>query len=113
MALDILEGDRLVVGSTEYLIRSVAEWDAHGFAGGSFALGKSVSCSTKRPPSISGGKRGAAAENLTGLTCTPLDPVTPEIAQTAGIDSPHELLQTFLGDGTDYMHLVLEEIKTS
>jgi hypothetical protein len=111
--VDIKEGDVLVVSSTDYRIKSVANWDSHGFAGGSFDDGLSVSASTKRPPEISDGKRGAAAENLTGLSCTPLDPVTPELAHTAGLQSPHELLQTFLGDGTDYVHLVLEELRTS
>jgi hypothetical protein len=111
--VDIREGDVLMVSSTDYRIKSVADWNSHGFAGASFDDGLSVSASTKRPPAITGGKRGAAAEKLTGLSCTPLDPVTPELAHTAGLQSPHELLQTFLGDGTDFVHLVLEEIKTS
>jgi len=111
--VDIKEGDVLTVSSVDYRIRSVAEWDAHGFSGPVFALGKSVSASTKRPPAIASGKRGVATTNLTGLTCTPLDPVSPELAQTAGLEAPYELRQTFLGDGTDYVHLIIEEIKTT
>ena len=111
--MDVKEGDVLTVSSVDYRIRSVADWDAHGFAGPGFALGKTVSCATKRAPSISSGRRGAAASHLTGLTCTPLDPVAPELATTLGLQAPYELRQTFLGDGTDYIHIIIEEIKTT
>jgi len=110
--VDIKEGDVLVVSSTNYRIRSVAEWDSHGFVSPTFSLRATVSASTKRPPTMASGKRGGTAENLTGLTCTPLDPVTPELAQTAGLEAPYELRQTFLDDGTDFVHLIIEEIKT-
>lgn len=50
---------------------------------------------TKRAPAPSSGLVGAAAVYLTGLRCTPLDPVNAEIAQRLGLDTPHEVLQTF------------------
>ena len=66
-----------------------------------FALFASVTASTKRPPALSGGRRGAAAASIASLKCTPLDPLTPEIALRAGLETPHELLQTFTEGGLD------------
>jgi hypothetical protein len=101
-----------------------------------------VSASTKRNPNPSGGNIGEATENIEALSCFPLDPLTEEIQRRAGLDSPEELLQTFVQGGLDiregdilvtggtdypiracgdwhwgpdsanYMYLVLEEIKS-
>ena len=101
-----------------------------------------VTASTKRPPAISGGKRGAPAQNIASLSCFPLDPVDSEISERFGLDSPMELLQTFVQggldikegdllvvssteypiravgnwtwppDSEDYLHLIVEELKT-
>jgi len=100
-----------------------------------------ISASTKRPPAVSSGKRGTPATQISSLSCTPLDPVDPELAQRMALDTPHELLQTFVegtadideGDilvvgsdeypirsvadwtwqSTTYRHLVIEELKDS
>jgi hypothetical protein len=106
----------------------------------SFTRLATETASTKRPPTISGGRRGAAVTHVTTLTCTPLDPVSAEIAQRVVLDTPHELLQTFVsgtydiaegdtlvyasqdypiracsewkwGSGT-YLHLILEDLNT-
>jgi hypothetical protein len=60
-----------------------------------------VTASTKRPPVISSGKRGAAATNISSLRCTPLDPVDPEIRQRLILNTPNELLQTYTEGGLD------------
>ena len=60
-----------------------------------------VSASTKRPPAIASGKRGAPAANLTGLTVMRLDPVDPDIGARLDPDRPHEVLQTFVKAGPD------------
>jgi hypothetical protein len=67
----------------------------------SFARAANVTASTKRPPSISGGKRGTPATNISSLACTPLDPVDPELRQRLGLDTPHELLQTLVDTALD------------
>ena len=107
-----------------------------------FGLLASVSASTKRAPTISGGKRGAAATNLASLSCTNLDPVDPEVRQRLMLKTPHELLETWVEGGLDilegdilvvgsaeypiravgewywpedaasYLHLILEDLKT-
>lgn len=58
-------------------------------------------CDTKRPPAIASGKRGAPASHLTGLRCTPLDPVDPETRYRLEIETPHTLLQTFIAGDPD------------
>lgn len=96
--------------------------------------------STKRAPTLSGGRRGAAATYLSNIQIGELDPVTPEIAARVATKAPEELLQVFVegdvdvreGDvlvvganeypirscaewgwrGSKYLHLILEDIKT-
>lgn len=67
----------------------------------SFARMATVSCTTQRAPAMSGSKRTASAENLTGLKCTPLDPVSPEQQLRLALDTPHVLLQTFIHGDND------------
>lgn len=110
MALDIQAGDFLVVGSTEYPIRAVAHYEDHGFGTSpAFTLRASVSCSTKRSPAVASSKRGAPAASLSGLSCTPLDPVDPETAMQLQMQTPYTTRQTFISNGTDYAKLILEE----
>lgn len=57
--------------------------------------------SFKRPPVTVGGKRGTPTVFLTGVQCTPLDPVDPEIRFRLGVETPHEILQTFVMSNVD------------
>jgi hypothetical protein len=67
----------------------------------SFARAANVTASTKRPPAISGGLRGTPQTNISSLSCTPLDPIDPELKQRLALDTPHELLQTFVDTALD------------
>jgi len=109
MALDIREGDLYVVGGNEYPIRSCAEWSwRYGRAMRRFCT---VTASTKRAPGMSGGKRGAPTVNLTALKSTPIDPVDPEIRQRLALNTPNELMQTYVDGGDVFYALILEELK--
>jgi hypothetical protein len=110
MALDITNGDILVVGSNEYPIRAVAYWAGKITASG-FSRLATVTASTKRSPAVSGGKVGAPVTKESSITCTPLDPVDPEVRQRLGLQTPHEVLQTYVVDTGGFYHLVLEELK--
>jgi hypothetical protein len=105
----------------------------------SFSRLATVACSTKRVPAITGGKRGEAATHLSGLTCTPLDPVDPEVVRRLNLNTAHELLQCYITGTPDilegdslvvsgkaypirscaewkwrsevYLHLILEDLK--
>ena len=64
-----------------------------------------VTASTKRPPSVSDGKRGSPATNISSLSCTPLDPADPgtrsELQERLGLETPYELLQTYVDTALD------------
>ena len=110
-AADIVEGDILVVDSTEYPIRSVAEWA--GFPPGSLAFKRlaSITAATKRPPQLTGGTRGAAVAHLANVKCTPLDPVNAELQARLKLNTPHEVLECYV-DGDPYLRLVVEDLRT-
>ena len=109
MALDLREGDTLVVGSTEYPIKSCASW--RWLYGAGIARLATETASTKRPPAVVAGKRGAPVTLLASIQCTPLDPADPEIRQRLALETPHELLQTFVNGGDVFYHLIVEELK--
>jgi hypothetical protein len=109
--MDIVEGDTLVVGSREYPIRSCEEWETTRMNTLGFRRMATKAASTKRAPAISSGKRGASTSHLTNLKCTPLDPVSAEIQRRIALDTPMELLQTFLTDGAGFVLIVVEDLK--
>jgi hypothetical protein len=104
----------------------------------SFARLATVTASTKRA-ALSSGKRGTPTTKIASLNCLPLDPVSAELRQRLQLDTPHEVLQTFVdadldiieGDtltvggvdypiraveewsysGAEYLRLVLENLK--
>lgn len=67
----------------------------------SFSRLATATASTQRTPAISGGKRGAPVTQIASLNCTPLDPLDAEIRQRLALETPHELLQTFVDNGLD------------
>jgi len=69
----------------------------------SFSRLATETASTKRNPAIASGKRGSPATYLTGLRCTPLDPVDPEMRNRLNLDTPYELLQTFVVGAQDIL----------
>jgi len=111
--MDILPGDRLVVGGNEYPIRAVEEWDRHRFgSSASYARQATVACSTKRNPAIdSDGNRSDPVANLTGLKCTPLDPGSAEITQRSGTNAPMETMRCIISDSVNFVQLTLEDLK--
>jgi len=60
-----------------------------------------VTASTKRPASVSSGKRGAPATHVASLKCTPLDPAGSEIRERYLLNGPEIILQTFVDNGVD------------
>lgn len=52
-----------------------------------------IEASTKRA-AIVNGLRSDPVTHIASLKCTPLDPVSAELAQREGLESPYELLQT-------------------
>ena len=113
MALDIVNGDFLTIGSTDYPIKAAEVWTQSGLNSRSFSRLASVSCSTKRATAATDAeagmkKRGAASENLAGLSCLPFQPVSADLAETLGLKSPHQLKKTFIADGDGFVLVVVE-----
>jgi hypothetical protein len=105
-----------------------------------FYLLATETVSTKRLPPMVGGKRGAPALHLAGLSCTPLDPVTENTLNRLRLNTPHTLRECYMesgdvvkgdllvlgerdypireveartwpGDGSRYLHLVVEALE--
>lgn len=109
MALDIEPGDFLIVGSATYPIRAVDHYESHPFgASAGFARMASVTCSTKRSPAVTSGKRGTPTTKLASLTCTPLDPVSSETAVYLNIKTPYTTRQTIISDDTDFARVIID-----
>ena len=68
---------------------------------GSFARMASVTATTQREGAPVAGIAAALADSVVDFKCTPLDPLTPEVAQMTGIGAFAELLQTFCEGGLD------------
>ncbi|MCO5182186.1 MAG: hypothetical protein M9896_19280 [Candidatus Promineofilum sp.] len=111
MALDIREGDVLVVGDREHPIRSCGEWAWNRSQASGMRRMCSVTAVTMRSPQVVDGKRGALATHLRNVRCMPLDPVEPDLAQRMALNTPHELLQTTVDGGDVFYSLVLEDLK--
>ena len=110
MSIDIVHGDILVVGVKEYPIKAVADWADFGTTS-SFQKLATTPCSTLRPAAIVAGRRGDPEPSLSNLFCTPLDPVDSELRQRLAIETPHELLQTFIANGDGFIHIIIEDLK--
>lgn len=111
--MDVREGDVLVANGKDYPIKSCAEWSTDRMNTVGLRRMAKVAASTKRSPGIISGKRGEPVTLLTSLKCTPLDPVTPDIQKRVALDTPMELLQTFITDNSGFVHLVVEDLKKS
>ncbi len=104
--MDILVGDLLVVGGLDYPISAVARYDSHDL----LPLDAPLSCKTQRAAAIGSDGKRASTETVdceTGLFCTHLDPVNPHVQRTPLTRTPQTLVETFIDDGTDYLHLEL------
>lgn len=67
----------------------------------SFARMATVTASTKRVGAIVDGLEPVPTTHIASLSCLPLDPVTPDIAQGIEGLSFHEILQTYVDGGLD------------
>lgn len=111
MTLDIREGDILLVDGVEYPIRSVARWALRAANSIGFLRMANVTASTKRPPTLSAtGTRAAPVTYLIGIRCTPLDPIDAELRGRLMLNTPHEILETYV-DGDPYLRLMVEDLR--
>lgn len=62
---------------------------------------KTESASTMREADVSGGLSGDMEVKIASLDCLPVDPITPELAQTAGLEVWVGLYQTIVDGDLD------------
>jgi hypothetical protein len=103
--LDIREGDLLVVGSTEYVVKNVAPWTGFGSIL-SFRRLATVDASIKRRPNVVAGERGDPSI-IAEIRCAPLDPISADIAQTLGLKVPYHARQTFAADTDGFVQIIV------
>lgn len=116
MALDIKQGDYLVVGSRGYPIRDCNVWDWPYRRTGIKRIVRVTAETRRRKPMTVQQKWTGMDQILTDVRCTPLDPISESIAQSIrmrlGLDTPHVLLQTYVDGGDTFYRLVLEDMPT-
>jgi hypothetical protein len=61
----------------------------------SFLKLATVTAITKRTPAMSGGKVAEPIVHVPQVRCTPIDPLTPEVATRLGLEAPYTGFQTF------------------
>ncbi|MFH0938249.1 MAG: hypothetical protein V1899_03075 [Planctomycetota bacterium] len=108
--LDILVGDILVIGSTQYPIRFVGAWSGWG-ASSTFVTDANTAASTKRAPAISGGLRGDPATNIASLYVTPLDPAANDLQQRVITKAEFQLKECYAGDSSGFLRIAVESLK--
>lgn len=62
-----------------------------------------VTAAVRKPPTPAGTPKlgGALTVVLPAIRCTPLDPVSAEVAQRLGLATPHEVLRCFVDGALD------------
>ena len=68
----------------------------------SFTRMATSTAATKRA-TMSGGIRAAPVANLSGIACTPLDPVDAEVRQRIGLEGPHTVFESFVEGSQDIL----------
>lgn len=108
--IDIKEGDIFIVDSEEHPVKAVELWPKTHFHTEGFKRMANVTASTKRA-TMTGGKRGLPVAKLSGLKCTPLDPVTADVIERLALESPVRLRETFIADSTGFVHVMIEDLQ--
>lgn len=112
---DIKDAAILTVNSKDYPIIACEKLTATSFSRPGIARMATVTASTKKAATITGGKSDTFATHISSLKCMPLDPVDAKtqarLVTAQGVRTLHTLLDLYPLDGTNgYAHLVLEEL---
>lgn len=112
MALDIREGDILVMNSRDYPILFCGVWKAKHGSTPAMQRMCTETASTKRPPAVVGAVRGDATTNLTSLSVMPLDPVGGRDINVRTLPiAPHEVRRTIVDGGDTFYEVYVENIR--
>lgn len=107
--IDLRDGDKLVVDDFgEYSVQALGMWsDMRMDASGA------VMCTTTaeiwRRPMVNN-KRGDWMRVSKNISCTPVDPVSPEMAQRLQLGTPYKNFQVVLMDGDSVVEVILQRV---
>lgn len=113
MALNIRQGDVLVVGTKEYPILFCGEFSHESGSTASMKKMCRVTASTKRRPAVVSGKRGDPVTQIVSMKCTPLDPASAyarELVVRELPQAPINILETMVDGGDTFYTLVVEKV---
>lgn len=112
MSLDIREGDLLVMNGREFPILFCGVWKTRIGSTPSMKRMCSETASTKRPPAVVGAVRGLPVTNLTGIKCTPLDPVGQRDLAVRNLPiAPTDARKTIIDGGDTFYEVYVENIR--
>lgn len=105
MALDVREGDELTLDGKDYPILRCAHWDSDVMNSAGFRR------MAKKTVQVMRIIKGVKTTLPSSHKATPFDSVDAETRKRLALESPHDLLQTFIADGSEFVHVVIENLK--
>lgn len=112
MALDIREGDFLILDGVEYPILFCEVWESEHGSTPSMVRMCRKTASTKRPPAVVGAVRGDAVTRLAEIKCMPLDPIgQKDIAVRNLPRAPYEMKKTIVNGGDTFYQVYVEKVR--
>ncbi len=110
MALNIREGDILVLGGVEYPILFCGVWKSRRGSTPAQVRMCSETAGTKRPPS--GVVRGDPTTQLSNIKCMPLDPASAMDIEVRNLPTaPRVIKRTIVNGGDTFYELFVEHLK--
>lgn len=109
--IDVRLGDFLVHDGTRYPVKAFEWWDMPGANDASFIKEATETYDIVRPTFTSGGHRQAsdeAAAVLSSQAGLPLDSISSQLAQRAGLETPYTMRKTHFADATGYLVIIVE-----
>jgi hypothetical protein len=110
MTLAVETGHVLVLDGEDYPIISAEKWQLTQGTSRSFRRASVLTVSLKKE-TFSGGK-GSMTTYATGVSAMPLDPVSAGLKHTMGLETPHMVKQTYIEVDGEFIHLIVEDLRT-
>lgn len=108
--IDLLDGDKVVVADFgEYSVQAVGVWSGVGMDASAAAMCTTSAEIWRRP--IVNNKRGDWERTAENVSCAPVDPLSPELAQRLQLGTPYKSFQIVLMDEDSVVDVILQKVK--
>lgn len=106
----MLDGDKVVVaGFGEYSVQAIGAWSGVAMDASAAAMGTTRAEIWRRP--MVNNKRGDWERVAEDISCTPVDPLSPEMAQWLQLGTPYKNFQIVLMDEDSVVEVILQKVK--